>query len=910
MDHSVDRHLAPLLEVLDTACDGEPRWIVADASSHRHHSLRERLVNAARSRGYVPMGVEQFRRTRGEALDELRDRALFLIGSLETTTEDARAALTEAAARSAKPHVMLTFERRTARDTLVVHEARISYRPDDRQPHGGVRVDPDVARHLARAGRATEFERVGRHAAAERLLRDVAAALARRQAFEAAAQTLIRLAGLLIERGRPNDVDALCNEAASLAQRGSSASVAIVARTWQAVARTDAARLVEAESICRAALLSGQWSALQTQWTRAVLARILLCQARTPDEQSTNLVASPGDASDDPLWFACVAATRIKILLTIGQVFPAGQDARRLVEWARERDPLPHVIAHTAYLRWAVAAGDLTIAAAALQDVLACARAAHLPLRAARARLLWYDALVAASERAAAHRERGYLARVRRVAPPLLRRAIDGRLSVDLDAAMGQRRAVARSEARSAAGTGSAAAAHLLRMTHDEPNDAEAVRRVLEWVLEAQRPTRIDLQSCEAGPPTTLITIGGGLPTVLGGRALEAGIAITERANEGFEMALPIRHGQRLLGALVLRWPLDRRPGDIAGDVLDLAAHVIAPPFEGMLFEARVASQAAADVPELLGSSTAIEEVRHAIRRAASAPFAVLVEGESGSGKELVARAIHQLSARRQRRFCDVNCAALPDDLLDSELFGHARGAFTGAVAERPGLFEDANGGTLFLDEIPDLSARGQAKLLRAIQQQEVRRVGETFSRPVDVRLVTAANRDMRREAAEGRFRPDLLYRLDVIRIRVPALRERAEDIPTLAHHFWRTAAERVGTTARLAPGTIAALARYSWPGNVRELQNVIAALAVAAPTRGRVRDTLLPAAVAGAASVTSPKLDEARTQFERRWVQSALARAAGSRTRAAAELGLTRQGLLKTMGRLGIGSGSSRTLR
>ncbi len=151
--------------------------------------------------------------------------------------------------------------------------------------------------------------------------------------------------------------------------------------------------------------------------------------------------------------------------------------------------------------------------------------------------------------------------------------------------------------------------------------------------------------------------------------------------------------------------------------------------------------------------------------------------GESGSGKELVARALHQLSARRERRFCDVNCAALPDDLLESELFGHTRGAFTGAVADRSGLIEEADGGTLFLDEVADLSPRAQAKLLRVLQQQEVRRVGATFSRKVDIRVVSAANRDMRKEVAEGRFRQDLLYRLDVIRIRVPPLRERPEDI-------------------------------------------------------------------------------------------------------------------------------------
>ena len=153
-----------------------------------------------------------------------------------------------------------------------------------------------------------------------------------------------------------------------------------------------------------------------------------------------------------------------------------------------------------------------------------------------------------------------------------------------------------------------------------------------------------------------------------------------------------------------------------------------------------------------------------------------------------MARAIHCLSPRRERRFCDLNCAALPDELLESELFGHARGAFTGAITERAGLVEEADGGTLFLDEVPDLSPRAQAKLLRVLQQQEVRRVGESFSRKVDVRIVSAVNRDMRAESAAGRFRQDLLYRLDVIRIRVPPLRERPEDIPVLAHHFWRIA--------------------------------------------------------------------------------------------------------------------------
>jgi two-component system response regulator HydG len=289
------------------------------------------------------------------------------------------------------------------------------------------------------------------------------------------------------------------------------------------------------------------------------------------------------------------------------------------------------------------------------------------------------------------------------------------------------------------------------------------------------------------------------------------------------------------------------------------------------------------------------------VTRAASAPFAVLIEGESGVGKELVARAIHCLSPRRERRFCDLNCAALPDELLESELFGHARGAFTGAITERAGLVEDADGGTLFLDEVADLSPRAQAKLLRVLQQQEVRRVGESFSRKVDVRIVSAVNRDMRAEAAAGRFRQDLLYRLDVIRVRVPPLRERPEDIPSLAHHFWKMVASRVGTRASLARGTITALSRYSWPGNVRELQNVMSALAVAAPAQGQVRPALLPQVISGAPAAGATTLADARAQFERRFIEIALARAAGKRARAARELGLSRQGLLKMLVRLGL---------
>ena len=304
---------------------------------------------------------------------------------------------------------------------------------------------------------------------------------------------------------------------------------------------------------------------------------------------------------------------------------------------------------------------------------------------------------------------------------------------------------------------------------------------------------------------------------------------------------------------------------------------------------------------DILGDSPPACALREAIARAARAPFPVLIQGESGSGKELVARGIHRLGTRRDRRFCALNCAALSDDLIEAELFGHARGAFTGAVGERPGLFEDADGGTLFLDEIAELSARAQAKLLRVLQDGEVRRVGENVSRRVDVRIVAATNRRLDQEAAAGRFRADLRFRLDVVRIDVPPLRDRSGDVPLLASRFWNDAVGRVGSRATLSPDAVAALARYEWPGNVRELQNVMAWMAVHSPRRGRVGAAALPRHVAQAALPQGGTFEAAREEFERRFIRAALASTDGQRARAAEALGVTRQGLAKMMRRLGL---------
>ena len=386
-------------------------------------------------------------------------------------------------------------------------------------------------------------------------------------------------------------------------------------------------------------------------------------------------------------------------------------------------------------------------------------------------------------------------------------------------------------------------------------------------------------------------------------RAIHTGLAVPPQPTAGAsEAAHPVRSAGAVIGAVACRWigpPLV--DSSRAVSLLSAVAAAVAPGLRVLLDYADAPALPGIE-SELLGVSGAMEEVRRAVARAADAPYPVLVQAESGAGKELVARAIHRASARRTRPFCALNCAALPDELIEAELFGHTKGAFTGAVAERRGLFEEADGGVLFLDEVGELSPRGQAKLLRVIQEGEIRRVGETVPRRVDVRLVAATNRLLDQEVEAGRFRRDLWYRLDVIRILVPPLRDRPEDVPVLAAGFWRRAAERVGSRALLSDATLAALARYDWPGNVRELQNVLAALAVASPRRGIVGPSALPATLARMAVASGGvTLEQARRVFETRFVRAALARAGGHRGRAAAELGVTRQGLAKLMGRLGV---------
>jgi two-component system response regulator HupR/HoxA len=307
---------------------------------------------------------------------------------------------------------------------------------------------------------------------------------------------------------------------------------------------------------------------------------------------------------------------------------------------------------------------------------------------------------------------------------------------------------------------------------------------------------------------------------------------------------------------------------------------------------------------EIVGGSAAMRSVLDLIARVANSRTTVLIEGETGTGKELVARAIHAAGPRRDHLFVAVNCAALSEGLLESELFGHRRGAFTGATEDRKGLFEVASGGTLFLDEVSETSPALQAKLLRVLQEGEIRPVGETRSRTVDTRVIVATNRNLEELVKAGRFREDLYYRLRVFPIRLPPLRDRREDIPALTRHLLGRLARQVKKPVP-APSeeTLALLARYPFPGNVRELANELErAVLLAAPGAPITEDLLSERLQEAAGDGAAPSVLQHRTDsFEREQIEAAIARAGGVKTRAAEELGITYRGLLKKMKRLGM---------
>jgi two-component system, NtrC family, response regulator AtoC len=302
----------------------------------------------------------------------------------------------------------------------------------------------------------------------------------------------------------------------------------------------------------------------------------------------------------------------------------------------------------------------------------------------------------------------------------------------------------------------------------------------------------------------------------------------------------------------------------------------------------------------MVGSSRAMGVVFHLIERAAPTDSTVLILGESGTGKELIAENIHEQSPRRDRPFIKLNCAAIPEALLESELFGHEKGAFTGALTRKPGKFELADGGTILLDEIGDMSLTTQSKILRVLQEREFERVGGTVTVRVDVRIIASTNKDLVRAVKDGKFRDDLYFRLNVVTIHVPPLKERREEIPDLVTHFLDEANARLGRAVRrVSPEAMSALMEYEWPGNVRELRNAIERGVVVADGEVLPLAALPPALQASAAGLggieaeqltTQPSvtLDDRIAQLERAFVVEALTRAGGVQAAAAKILGVT----------------------
>jgi two-component system nitrogen regulation response regulator NtrX len=305
----------------------------------------------------------------------------------------------------------------------------------------------------------------------------------------------------------------------------------------------------------------------------------------------------------------------------------------------------------------------------------------------------------------------------------------------------------------------------------------------------------------------------------------------------------------------------------------------------------------------LVGRSAGMRRLLDEIALAGPSASRVLIRGEHGSGKELVARALHAASARRAMPFVAVNCSAIPEELFESELFGHERGAFTGATQARRGRFEEAHGGTLLLDEVADLSPRAQTKLLRVLQENELTRVGGGRAIRVDVRVISATNRDLEAAVAARTFREDLYFRLAVIPIAVPPLRERMEDLEALVEHFLAQISRETGRQPRsFAPGALDLLRRYPFPGNVRELRNLVERLVIMNPG-ARIGPDQVAAVLPGPGNgAQAPaRLGDAVREFERARIEAALAAEGGNMTRAASRLGLERSHLYKKMKQLGL---------
>jgi DNA-binding NtrC family response regulator len=724
-----------------------------------------------------------------------------------------------------------------------------------------------VTRLRRAAAAAADLAARGGHVRAARVMGRCAQALARRGAREAAALVACQRGDILLLRADPVRAGEAFTHARDWATAPSTTLRALVG---SGRALLEQRRLVEAEAVFRTTLAADDERA--PCGARTWLARTLWHRG----EREAALAFADAES-----WLAA------RVLLDMSRVDAAARAASAaLARGGAEAEELAQ--AHAAAAQVHAVLGDL--AAVRRHGEAAAAAARRAGNRALR--------LIVAAERVACL-ERCGVASARAARSRLLRAA--ARLPPLAAARIRDALASPRIVPPPPPSTLVQHFQSLVDAVHETPDELAALQVMAAGALRALSACSAAIRSAHDGRIVAAAGRSWAGEEPLARGVLDGGAAV-ERTGATPEAAEPIVSGGAIVGSIALRWVTGAHPGwERVREVVRATAIAAAPLLRAI--EPVVGSPAdEAGVPDdLLGPSETAARLREAIRRAAAAPYPVLVEGESGSGKELVARAIHARSVRRARRFCAINCAALSDELIEAELFGHARGAFTGAHAERLGLFEEADQGTLFLDEVGELSLRAQAKLLRVLQEGEVRRVGENVARRVDVRVVAATNRLLEQEAQAGRFRADLRFRLDVIRIQIPPLRDRLDDLPWLVDRVWRDVTARVGSKAALGPDMRAALARYDWPGNVRELQNVLASIAVHGPRRGRVPESLLPARIAHEAARGGFGFEAARLDFERRFVRAALARAAGSRSLAADQLGISRQGLAKMIKRLGL---------
>ncbi len=373
------------------------------------------------------------------------------------------------------------------------------------------------------------------------------------------------------------------------------------------------------------------------------------------------------------------------------------------------------------------------------------------------------------------------------------------------------------------------------------------------------------------------------------------------------EIAAPVTVGRAVVGALLVGGYVDGALSDgevgLFGELLAEAARAVAftarPPRGGPVLRQEYGG--------IIGGAPSMQALYGTLDRIARSDSTVLIQGENGTGKELAARAIHRGSQRAERSFIVTNCSAFNDNLLDSELFGHKRGAFTGASSDKPGLFEVADNGTFFLDEIGDMSPTLQVKVLRVLQEGTFNRVGDTEMRKVDVRIIAATNRDLAAMVAAGQFREDLFYRIHVINLMLPALRERVEDIPVLAEYFLARQRRGGHGDKRLSPACVARMVAYPWPGNVRELENEIERLVVLSGDDTLIDDELLSVRIRHHHTAIAPivldpgSLPAAVESLERRMILEALRRHRGNKTRASADLKVSRRNLIRLVHKYGL---------